>query len=77
MTAIAISSSSLSPAASDNSTSSGHHQNPHKLCCVKCESMMDQTGMHKGAAAKHLKTVHKLAGERLQHALDELKFMKI
>ena len=77
MTAIATSPSSLSPATSDNPTSSGHHQNPHKLCCLKCELTVDQTGIHNGAAAKHLKTVHKLTGERLKHALDEWKFMKI
>ena len=76
MTAIATSSSSLSPAASDNSTSSGHHQNPHKPCCVKCESTIDQTGMHKGATAKHLKTVHKLTGERLKHAGGEWELRK-
>jgi len=76
-TAIATSSSSLSPAASDNSTSSGHHRNPRKLRCAKCEFTIDQSGIHNGAAAKHLKTVHKLTGERLKHSLDEWKFIKI
>ena len=77
MTAIATSPPSSSPAAFGNSTSSGHHHIPRKFCSAKCEFMINQTGIHKSAAVKHLKTVHKLTRERPKHAMDEWKFMKI
>ena len=48
-----------------------------ELCHAKYEFMIDQIGIHNGAVVKHLKTVHKLTGERLKHAVEEWKFMKI